>query len=287
LHLSESNIYFMSILESIILGLLQGLSEFIPISSTAHVTIAGQLFGLIDPAHPEQWTAFIAIIQLGTLAAVLIYFSKEIRTIPVAFLKENLGSASMAFKEQSHNSKMGWYIILGSIPIAIIGLGLKNFIEGSFTKDLSVIAISLIALAIILFIAEKTAKFRKNIDEVNWKDALIVGLAQCLALIPGSSRSGTTITAGLFTGLKRETAARFSFLLSIPAVFASGLLEFYQSLEYITSDGLITLAIATIVSAISGYASIAFLLRFLRTRSTLLFIIYRIILGLAILLFMI
>ena len=139
----------MTILEAIILGLLQGLSEFIPISSTAHLTIAGQLMGLIDNAHPEQWTAFIAIIQLGTLLAVLVYFSKEIRSIPVAFLKENLGSNKTKFKEQSHNSKMGWYIILGSIPIATIGLALKDFIEGSFTKDMQVIAFSLIILAII------------------------------------------------------------------------------------------------------------------------------------------
>jgi len=277
----------MSILEAIILGLLQGLSEFIPISSTAHVTIAGQLFGLIDNSHPEQWTAFIAIIQLGTLAAVLLYFSKEIRTIPAAFLKENLGSDRKSFKEQSHNSQMGWFIILGSIPIATIGLALKDIIEGSFTKDMTVIGISLIALAVILFIAEKTAKFKKDMSDINWKDAMLVGLVQCIALIPGSSRSGTTITAGLFMGLKRETAARFSFLLSIPAVFGSGLLEFYQSLDYITTDGLLTLAVATIIAAVSGYASIAFLLKFLRTRSTMLFVFYRIALGICILLWMV
>jgi len=277
----------MSILQAIILGLLQGLSEFIPISSTAHVTIAGQLFGLINAEHPEHWTAFLAVVQLGTLAAVLIYFSKEIRTIPFAFLKENLGRQRLKFREQSHNSKMGWYIILGSLPIATIGLALKDFIEGSFTKEMTVIAFSLIILAIILFIAEKTAKFKKDIEKVTWLDALIVGFAQCLALIPGSSRSGTTITAGLFSGLQRETAARFSFLLSIPAVFGSGLLEFYQSLEYITSDELLTLLIAITVSAISGYASIAFLLKFLKTKSTLIFVIYRIVLGVVILIFLV
>jgi undecaprenyl-diphosphatase len=277
----------MSILQAIILGLLQGLSEFIPISSTAHVTIAGQLFGLINAEHPEHWTAFLAVVQLGTLAAVLIYFSKEIRTIPFAFLKENLGRQRLKFREQSHNSKMGWYIILGSLPIATIGLALKDFIEGSFTKEMTVIAFSLIILAIILFIAEKTEKFKKDIEKVTWLDALIVGFAQCLALIPGSSRSGTTITAGLFSGLQRETAARFSFLLSIPAVFGSGLLEFYQSLEYITSDELLTLLIAITVSAISGYASIAFLLKFLKTKSTLIFVIYRIVLGVVILIFLV
>lgn len=277
----------MSIIEAIILGLLQGLSEFIPISSTAHLTIAGQLFGLINSEHPEHWTAFLAVVQLGTLAAVLLYFSKEIRTIPIDFIKENLSKNRVKFKSQSHNSKMGWYIILGSLPIATIGLALKDIIESSITKEMSVIAVSLIVLAIILFIAEKTAKFKKDIDKVTWLDALIIGFAQCLALIPGSSRSGTTITAGLFSGLKRETAARFSFLLSIPAIFGSGLLEFYQSLKYITANDLITLTIAIIVSAISGYFSIAFLLKFLKTKSTLIFVIYRIILGVIILIFLI
>lgn len=275
----------MTIFEAIILGLLQGLSEFIPISSTAHVTIAGQLMGLIDNAHPEQWTAFIATIQLGTLIAVLIYFAHDVKAIPIAFVKENIAGSRKKFKEQTHHSKMGWYIILGSIPIATIGLALKDIIEGSITKEMNIIAFSLIILAIILFIAEKTAKFDKDIKQVTWKDAVVVGLAQCIALIPGASRSGTTITGGLFMGLNRETAARFSFLLSIPAVFGSGLLEFYQSLNYITTDSLITLMIATVVSAISGYASIAFLLKFLKTRTTIIFVVYRIILGVVILFF--
>ncbi|OGU10681.1 MAG: undecaprenyl-diphosphatase UppP [Ignavibacteria bacterium GWB2_35_12] len=269
----------MSIIVAIILGLLQGLSEFIPISSTAHLTIAGKLLGLIDPNHPEQWTSFIAVIQLGTLVAVLLYFSKEIREIPSAFLRENLSSARKPLQVQSLNSRMGWFIIIGTIPIVTIGLVLKKVIESNITKDLLVIAIALIVLAIILALAEKIAKFNKEIDNVNWKDALIVGLAQCLALFPGASRSGTTLTAGLFLGMKRESAARFSFLLSIPAVLASGLLEFYQSLEYLNGSDLVNIIVATIAAAVSGYFSIAFLLRFLRTRSTLLFVVYRIILG--------
>ncbi len=272
----------MSIIVAIILGLLQGLSEFIPISSTAHLTIAGKLFGLIDPNHPEQWTSFIAVIQLGTLVAVLLYFSKEIREIPSAFFRENLSSARKPLQVQSLNSRMGWFIIIGTIPIVTIGLVLKKVIESNITKDLLVIAIALIALALILALAEKIAKFNKEIDNVNWKDALIVGLAQCLALFPGASRSGTTLTAGLFLGMKRESAARFSFLLSIPAVLASGLLEFYQSLEYINGSDIVNIIVATVAAAISGYASIAFLLRFLRTRSTLLFVLYRILLGVSI-----
>jgi undecaprenyl-diphosphatase len=269
----------MSIIQAIVLGIIQGLSEFIPISSTAHLTIAGKIMGLINPAQPEQWTAFIAVIQLGTLLAVLIYFAKDIKGITLDFLTQNIGSKRKSFKEQSHESRLGWYVIIGSVPIVTIGMVLKKIIEGNLTKELGVIAASLIVLGIILAIAEKTAKMKRDISETTWKDALIVGLAQCLALFPGASRSGTTITAGLFLGLKRETAAKFSFLLSIPAVFGSGLLEFYQSIKYINSAELLNLTVATIAAAISGYFAIAFLLHFLRTRSTMLFVAYRIILG--------
>jgi undecaprenyl-diphosphatase len=273
----------MSILEAILLGIIQGLSEFIPISSTAHLTIAGDLLGLIDPKDPHKWTAFIAVIQLGTMGAVLAYFRKEIRHVPVSWVKENIGKNRMKYSKQSDFSRLGWLIIIGSIPIVIIGLAFKDIIEGNLTKDPIVIASSLIILAVILLIADKTARFRKNIKDLNWKDSLIVGFGQCLALIPGSSRSGTTITTGLFLGMNRETAARFSFLLSIPAVLGSGLLEFYQSLEYLTYDGLLTIIVATIVSGISGYYAIAFLINYLKSRSTLLFVVYRIALGLLIL----
>lgn len=268
----------MSILHAILLGIIQGLTEFLPISSTAHLTIAGKAMGLISPEHPEQWTAFIAVIQLGTLAAVLVYFARDIVSITRAFLQENLVQRT-ALSQQSANARMGWYVIIGSVPIVVIGIALKKLIEGSLTKELSVIAASLIILAIILWIAERIASFSRGIEQITWKDALLVGLAQCVALIPGASRSGTTITAGLFVGLRRDTAARFSFLLSIPAVLGSGLLEFYQSLHYLAADGLLALVVATVVSAISGYATIALLLRFLRTHTTTVFIIYRILLG--------
>ncbi len=275
----------MDYIEAIILGLLQGLSEFIPISSTAHLTVAGKLFGLINPDSPEKWTAFIAVIQLGTLVAVLVYFSKELKRVPEAFLKENVGKNAVKFRRQSQDSKMGWLIIVGTIPIVIIGLAFKDFIQGAFTKNLTVIASSLIVLALILALAEKTGKFRKSIDKIGVWDALIIGFAQCLALIPGSSRSGTTITAGLFLGVKREAAARFSFLLSVPAVFASGVLEFYLSLEYLTMDQFGKIIVSTAVAAVSGYFAIDFLLKFLKSRTTAAFIIYRIALGLLILLF--
>ncbi len=272
----------MSIIEAIILGLLQGLSEFIPISSTAHLTIAGKLMGLLNSQQPEHWTAFIAVIQLGTLLAVLVYFYKDIKDIVISFIKENLGSQRRNYKGQSFNSKMGWLIIIGTVPVVTVGLLLKKIIEGKLTKELIIIAIVLIALALFLALAEKISKLKKEMNDLTWKDALIVGFAQCLALIPGASRSGTTITAGLFLGMNRETAARFSFLLSIPAVLGSGLLEFYQSLKYISGHGFLVLIISTIAAAVSGYASIEFLLRYLRTKSTLLFIIYRILLGIAI-----
>ncbi len=268
----------MSILEAILLGIIQGLTEFIPISSTAHLTLAGHLMGLIDPDSPEKWTAFIAIIQLGTITAVLIYFKHEIYRIPRAFLTENIYQRK-SYKVQSRDARMGWLIIIGTMPIIIIGLLFKDFIEGSFTKELNVIAGSLIILAIILAIAEKVSKRTKNMEQITIWDTIIIGLAQCVALIPGSSRSGTTITAALFAGLNRETAARFSFLLSIPAILASGLLNVYQAFAYIDANDTINLIVATLFSAISGYYSIDFLINFLKKHSTFLFIYYRIALG--------
>jgi undecaprenyl-diphosphatase len=268
----------VSLIHAILLGLIQGLSEFLPISSTAHLTLAGRALGLIDPAAPERWTAFIAVIQLGTLAAVLAYFRRDLISITGAFLRENF-SQRKRFAEQSTPSRSGWYIIIGTLPVVVIGLALKHQIEGMFTKDLRVIGTSLIVLALILELAERIAKFRRSIEDVTTKDSLLIGLAQACALIPGASRSGTTITAGLFAGFTREAAARFSFLLSIPAVAASGLLEFAESIKYLTASSAVAMLIATIVAGVSGYWSIAFLLRYLRTRTTQIFVIYRLILG--------
>ncbi len=272
----------MDLLQAIILGVIQGLTEFLPISSTAHLTIAGRLMGLVSPDNPQHWTAFIAVIQLGTLAAVLIYFSKDIINILKDFFSDNLTSR-VKFADQNENSKMGWLIIIGSIPVAIIGLSLKHYIEGPLTKNLYIISGSLILLAVILAFAEKRAKFKKEMKDITIKDSFIIGIAQSLALIPGSSRSGTTITGGLFLGLTRETAARFSFLLSIPAVFASGMLELFESLQYIHGEMVVNLIVSTIVSGIFGYLSIDFLLKYLKKNSTYLFIYYRIAAGIIIL----
>lgn len=272
----------MNIIEAIILGVIQGLTEFLPISSTGHLTLCGRLMNLISTENPEHWTAFIAVIQLGTLLAVLVYFWKDLLLIMKDFLYDNI-IYPKRFNEQTINSKMGWYLVFATLPVVVIGLAFKHVIEGALTKNLYVISISLIVLAIILAIAEKTSKFTRKTNDIKWYDAVIIGIAQSFALIPGSSRSGTTITAGLFLGFDRETAARFSFLMSIPAVAASGLLEFYQSLKYINHDGLVNIIAATIASAVIGYLSIELLLRYLKKNSTFVFVVYRIIVGIIIL----
>jgi undecaprenyl-diphosphatase len=267
----------LTIAHAIILGLIQGLSEFLPISSTAHLTLAGRAMNLIDPAAPEKWTEFIAVVQLGTLLAVLVYFARDIVAIVGAFVRENV--ARVPFRQQSFNARSGWLIALGTVPIVVIGLALKDVIEGALTKNLIVIGASLVVLALLLEIAERVARFNRPIETMTVRDALFIGSAQAVALIPGSSRSGTTLTAGLFAGLTREAAARFSFLLSIPAIAASGLLEFFKVVGHLDPTGLATLAIATAVAGISGYAAIFFLLRYLRTHTTRLFVIYRLLLG--------
>ena len=272
----------MTIVQAIILGLVQGLTEFLPVSSSAHLTLVGKAMGLISPEHPEAWTAFIAVIQLGTLLAVLIYFARDIAQISTAFLRDNLLERK-PLKEQALESKMGWFVIIGTLPIVTIGLALKKIIESSLTKDVTLIAWTLIVLAVVLFIAERVSKQLRSFEEITWRDAVIIGFAQTLALFPGASRSGTTITAGLLTGLKRDVAARFSFLLSIPAVFASGLLQLKQSLAFMNTQDLTTLLVATLVSGISGYAAITLLLRYLQTHTTTVFVVYRIMLGVALL----
>ena len=241
---------------------------------------------LVSADHPEQWTAFVAIIQLGTLLAVLVYFWQDIISIIKDFFQDNL-IKRVRYSDQKLNSKLGWLIIIGTIPVVIIGLAFKDAIEGALTKNLYIIAASLIVLALILALAEKIAKFKKDLENITILDSIIIGFAQALALIPGSSRSGTTITAGLFVGLKRESAARFSFLLSIPAVFASGVLQLYEAMKFVDQSMAVNIIVATIVSGISGYLAIDFLLKYLRKNSTFIFIYYRIALGIFILILLI
>jgi len=271
----------LNIFEAILLGIIQGFTEFLPISSTGHLTVAGKLMSLISAEAPEQWTSFIAVIQLGTMVSILIYFWKDLWNITRDFFKENL-KEKKTFKSQGYNSRTGWLIIIGTVPVVIIGIVFKDLIEGSLTKNLFVISGSLIGLAVILGIAEKTAGFKKEINDISIFDSILIGIAQALALIPGSSRSGTTITGGLFVGLKREAAARFSFMLSVPAIFASGVLQLYEALQFIDSSMTVNLVVSTIISGISGYAAIDFLLKYLRKNTTFLFIYYRIALGILI-----
>ena len=271
----------MNLLQAIILGIVQGLTEFLPISSTAHLTLAGKFFGLITPETSKAWTAFIAVMQLGTLVAVIAYFYQDIMQMMLSLWNDfKTYGISKGIKQYSFPSKLAMYVILGTVPIALIGLGFKDVIEGMFTKSTVVIATSLIGLAILLAAAEKMARHSKKLEQISLGDSLLIGVAQAMALIPGSSRSGTTLTAGLFLNLTREAAARFSFLLSIPAVAASGLLQLPKVAGGAGSFGVVNLAVATIVSAIVGYAAIAWLLKFLSTNTTFSFVIYRIALGL-------
>jgi undecaprenyl-diphosphatase len=251
----------MTLWQAVVLGFIQGLTEFLPISSTAHLRIVPALLGWNDPG-----AAFTAVIQLGTLVAVLLYFARDI--------------AGITRDTLTGKSRFGWMIALGTVPVVVCGLLFKHHIETNL-RSLYVISGSLIALAAVLWIAELVAKHRREMKDLGWFDAIVVGLAQCVALIPGASRSGVTITGGLFMGLTRETAARFSFLLSLPAVFAAGVYELIKARHELlaSQEHVVDLIVATVVSFIVGYACIAFLLRYLKTHTTYVFIIYRLLLG--------
>lgn len=267
-------------LEAVLLGIIQGLSEFLPISSTAHLTLAGTAMHLIDPLHPEVWTEYIAVIQLGTLLAVVVYFWKDIVGMVAGMVRDTAsGAIFKGYAAMSPDTRTAFLVVVGTLPVVFIGLALKHVIEGMLTKSIPVIASSLIALALLLWLAERIAQHARTMESATWKDALVIGLAQCLALIPGSSRSGTTLTAGLFLGFTRESAARFSFLLSIPAVLGSGLLELKEIRGDVFTLGFSNLVIATVVAAVSGYAAIAWLLRYLMRNTTMVFVWYRILLG--------
>jgi len=270
----------MNLFQAIVLGIVQGLTEFLPISSSAHLRIVPALAGWDDPG-----AAFTAIVQIGTLAAVLIYFMKDIISIVGAVFSDLLKGKPLA----SDESRTGWMIAAGTIPIVVFGLAFKDDIETTL-RSLYWVSAALIALALVLSIAEKHTSNRarqgrrgKAISEITWLDAMIIGFAQAMALIPGSSRSGVTITAGLFRNLDRETSARFSFLLSLPSVFAAGIYQLYKTWDVITAsnDNMINIAVATVFAFIFGYLSIAFLLSYLKRHSTGIFIGYRLLLGIS------
>src|SRR5688572_15759679 len=284
----------MNLLQAIILGIVQGLTEFIPISSTAHLVFASRWTGIYG-GNPEQITATMAVIQLGTLAAVFVYFASDIWGISAAFVRDHWllftrkrmsrysGTRGVRPIWLSGEAWLGWLVIIGSIPIGVVGILFKETIEGDATKNLWFISIMLIGVALLLLLAEYMGNQRKQMRDLGLGDAIVVGLAQVISLMPGASRSGSTIMGGLFAGQTRETAARFSFLLSIPAITASGLLQLREAWHILPEDSFMPLLVGTIVAGVVGYISIWFLLAFLRKNSTAIFIIYRIILGVVIL----
>ena len=269
----------MTLLQAIVLGIVQGLTEFLPISSTAHLRIVPALFGwnfTFDAAHPHDPGApFTAVVQLGTTAAIVLYFWRELLHVTVAWVRGLFDKSVRSSLEY----RLGWYLILATIPVSVFGLALSHQIETG-ARNLWLIAGALITLAVVLFFAERFGSRERDEEELNTTDAIVVGTAQALALIPGSSRSGTTITAGLFRGLNRETAARFSFLLSVPAVVLSGVYEAVKHANDKHGPGGGLTGVAVVFSFVVGLASIAWLMRWLSQHSTQIFIIYRMALGL-------
>jgi undecaprenyl-diphosphatase len=261
----------VSTLEAIVLGIVQGLTEFLPISSTGHLRIVPAFLGWEDPG-----AAFTAVTQLGTMAAVLLYFRNDLIRIARAWLRSLRDHPA----RRELDARLGWYIVLGTIPIGIFGVLFKDQIETG-ARDLYLIGTALIVLGLVLLLAERVGTRSRSIEQIEARDGLAVGFAQALALIPGVSRSGATITAGLFLGLDRPTAARFSFLLSIPAVVLSGLLELGSILtgdegQHVSAGNLL---LATLLAFVTGYAAIAWMLRYLASHSTVIFVIYRVVLG--------
>jgi undecaprenyl-diphosphatase len=272
----------MSWFEAFILGLVQGLTEFLPISSSAHLRLTAVFAGWEDPG-----AAFTAVTQIGTETAVLIYFRKDIARIVSAWFRSLYDKGARG----DHDAKLGWLVIVGSIPIGVLGLTLKDHIEGPF-RDLRLIATTLIVMGIVLGVADRLAardasggrhravRERKSLERLTVRDGLLFGMAQAMALIPGVSRSGATISGGLFMGYTREAAARYSFLLAIPAVLASGLFELTEIGEGHVSWG--PTLFATVLSFFVAYAVIAWFMKFISTRSFMPFVVYRVLLGLLI-----
>ena len=266
----------MNFFDAVILGIVQGLTEFLPISSSAHVQLFQQLLGLGSMSKPEL-TAFIATIQLGTEAAVLLYFFKDIVRIATGWY-----AGLRATERRDRDYKMGWLVIMGSVPVVVVGLAFKDLIENQL-RSLWIAGLMLIIFGLILGAAEAFGRNTKPIEELSYRDGALFGLGQALAVIPGVSRSGGTITVGLLLGYTREAAARYSFLLAIPAVVASGLYEFAKSVGDLKSDLLLATGVGTIVSFVVGYAVIAGFLKYLSRGSFMPFVVYRVVLGATIL----
>jgi undecaprenyl-diphosphatase len=261
----------VSLIEAIVLGIVQGLTEFLPISSSAHQRIVPALFGWEDPG-----AAFTAVTQLGTETAVLIFFRHEIWAIATTWLR-SLRDPRL----RSHSdARLGWYLIVATIPIGIFGLAFENQIENG-ARDLYLIGTTLIVFGLVLGFADRVGRHERVIEQLSVRDGVLIGLAQSLALVPGVSRSGATMSAGLLLGLQRPAAAKFGFLLAVPAVVISGVFQLYGivSGEEGGDEPFAYVAIATLISFVVGYAAIAWFLRYLAHHSVNLFVVYRVLLG--------
>jgi undecaprenyl-diphosphatase len=262
----------MDALQAIVLGIAQGLTEFLPVSSTAHLRLIPAFAGWDDPG-----TAFTAVVQLGTMAAVLLYFRHDLWNIARAWLRSLRDPEARG----TLDARLGWYLIIGTIPISILGLLFKDKIETD-ARQLVLIGIALIVLGIVLEIAEKVGRKQREIESLTLRDGILIGCAQALALVPGVSRSGSTITAGLFLGFERASAARYSFLLSVPAVVLSGLFEL-KDVGNGGGAGPVPTIIATLFAFLVGYASIAWFLKYLARHPVTVFVVYRVVLGVVVL----
>ena len=260
----------MTWVEALVLGLVQGLTEFLPISSSAHLSIVGQAFGGRDPG-----AAFTAITQLGTEAAVLVYFRRDIARITGAWLLALGGKRPQA----DPDVRMGWLVIVGSVPIGVLGFTFADTIEGPVVRNLWLTVTMLALFSLVLLYADSTARNERTLDRLTWRHGIAFGLAQSLALVPGVSRSGGTIAAGLVMGYTREAAARYSFLLAIPAVLGSGVYQLLKISDDPVEPAWGPIALATVLAFFVGYAAIAWLLRYISTHSFTPFIVYRLCLA--------
>ncbi|MCV7376204.1 undecaprenyl-diphosphate phosphatase [Mycolicibacterium arabiense] len=265
----------MSWLQVVVLAVLQGLTEFLPVSSSGHLAIASQLF-----FDDDAGASFTAVTQLGTELAVLVYFAGDIRRILIAWFGGLRDSA-----RRTSDYWLGWWVIIGTIPICVLGLVFKDQIRGG-VRNLWIVAIALIAFSAVIAAAEYYGKQNRTVEQLTWKDSVIVGLAQCLALVPGVSRSGATISAGLLLGQNREVAARFGFLLAIPAVLASGLFSLPDAFAPVTEGMSATgpqLLVSIVIAFVVGYAAVAWFLKFLVRHGMYWFVAYRVLLGVVVL----
>jgi len=261
----------VDLLQAIVLGLIQGLTEFLPISSSGHLRIAPAMFGWEDPG-----AAFTAVTQLGTEAAVLIYFRHDLWRVATTWL----GALRDPALRATHDARMGWYLIIATVPLALFGLTFEEQIETG-ARNLWLIASMLIVFGLVLWFADRRGTQARELERISFRDGVIIGLAQSLALIPGVSRAGATMTAGLLLGLKRPAAARFSFLLAIPAVVTSGFYQLYSIIigEEGGGEPIGYVLVATAIAFVAGYLTIAWLLRFLATHTVGVFVVYRVVLG--------